>query len=385
MIKTQIVMKNKILFVAFLVALFTGCKKDEPEDQPVALFSFSQNELTVTFTNSSQNAQSYVWDFGDGQTSKEKNPVHAYSKAGTYKVQLTATNITKTGSYSQNVIISQEALTPTANFSYTKNGLTVTFSNSSINASAYKWEFGDGQTSTVVNPSHTYSNYGTYNVTLTASNGTKTSTTSKSITLTEVAPQARFTYKTAHPLKVVLTNTSSNATSYLWDFGDGTTSTEKSPTHRYKTIGVYKVKLTAKSANKSDSYETNVEIKAPTTCLITGFTITKIPTNNKYYQVQLTDDYLINKTTYFWTKWYLLSSANVPYDHTLSSSKTLNIEDKYVIRLYKYTGTGNPSDTQASGKGDWTATILSSDLKTYPETLTYSNSTAGIKLKFQWK
>lgn len=74
-------MKNKILFVAFLVALFTGCKKDEPEDQPVALFSFSQNELTVTFTNSSQNAQSYVWNFGDGQTSKEKNPVHTYVRS----------------------------------------------------------------------------------------------------------------------------------------------------------------------------------------------------------------------------------------------------------------------------------------------------------------
>lgn len=385
MIKTQIVMKNKILFVAFLVALFTGCKKDEPEDQPVALFSFSQNELKVTFTNSSQNAQSYVWNFGDGQTSKEKNPVHTYVNAGTYNVQLTATNITKSDTYSQNVTISHTDLTPSANFSYNKSGLTVTFSNSSTNASSYKWEFGDGQTSTTANPSHIYSTYGTYNVTLTAYNGSKTSSTSKSITLTEVAPQARFTYKTAHPLKVVLTNTSSNATSYVWDFGDGTTSTEKNPTHKYKTMGVYRVKLTAKSGNKSDSYETTVEIKAPSICTITGFTITKIPTNNKYYQVQLTDDYIVSKTTIFWTGWFLLSSANVPYEYPLTSPKTLNIENKYVIRLYKYTGTGNPSETQASGKGDWTATILSSDLKTYPETLTYSNSTAGIKLKFQWK
>lgn len=379
-------MKHKIVLMALLVAFFSGCKPNEPEEEtPIALFSYSQNELKVTFTNTSQNAQSYVWTFGDGQISKEKNPVHTYAKAGTYNVQLTATNITKSNTYSQNVTISQAEVTPTAKFSYTKNGLTVTFSNSSTNAQSYKWEFGDGQTSTANNPSHTYSNYGTYNVTLTAINGSKTNTTSQNITLTEVAPKASFTYKTAHPLKVVLTNNSTNATSYLWDFGDGATSTEKNPTHKYKTIGVYKVKLTAVSSSKSDTYEANIEIKAPTTCTITGFTVTKIPTNNKYYQVQLTDDYIMSKTTYFWTKWFLLSSANLPYDFTLNSAKTLNIENTYVVRLYKYTGTGNPSDTQASGKGDWTATISPSDLQAYPETLTYSNSTAGIKLIFQWK
>lgn len=380
-------MKNKIFLMAFIVAaILTSCKTDEPEETtPTALFSFAQNELKVTFTNASQDAQSYVWAFGDGQTSKEKNPIHAYAKAGTYKVQLTATNITKSNTYSQNVTISQTDITPTAKFSYNKNGLIVTFSNSSANAQSYKWEFGDGQTSTADNPSHTYSNYGTYNVTLTAINDSKSNATSQSITLTEVAPKASFTYKTAHPLKVVLANNSTNATSYQWDFGDGTTSTEKNPTHRYKTIGVYKVKLTAKSGNKSDIYTTNVEIKAPSTCAITGFSVTKIPTNNKYYQVQLTDDYIMSKTTYFWTTWFLLSSANLPYDKPLNAAKTLNIENTYVVRLYKYTGTGNPSNTQASGKGDWTAIISSSDLKAYPETLTYSNSTAAIKLNFQWK
>lgn len=379
-------MKKQILLMAIIATILVSCKPNEPEEAtPTALFSFAQNELKVTFTNASQNAQSYVWTFGDGQTSKEKNPVHTYAKAGTYNVQLTAKNITKTNTYSQNVTIAQTDVTPTANFSYSKNGLMVSFSNTSANAQSYKWEFGDGQTSTVKNPSHTYSKYGTYKVTLTAVNGSKSNATSQNITLTEVAPKASFTYKTAHPLKVVLTNNSTNATSYVWDFGDGTTSTEKSPTHKYKTIGVYKVKLTAKSSNKSDNYETNVEIKAPTTCAITGFSVTKIPTNNKYYQVQLTDDYIMSKTTYFWTKWFLLSSANLPYEYALNSAKTLNIENTYVVRLYKYTGTGNPSDTQASGKGDWAATISSSDLKAYPETLTYSNSTAGIKLNFQWK
>lgn len=279
----------------------------------------------------------------------------------------------------------EEELSPTANFSYSKNELTVSFSNSSTHAQSYIWKFGDGQTSTTKNPSHTYSKYGSYNVTLTATNVSKSSVKTQIITLIEGAPKAHFTYKTAHPLKVVLTNNSANASSYVWDFGDGTTSTEQNPTHRYKTLGVYKVKLLAKKNDKSDTYETNVEIKAPSTCTITGFSVLKIPTNNKYYQVQLTDNYAFSKTTYFWTYWFLLSSANLPYDYLLNSAKTLDIEDDYVIRLYKYTGTGNPSNTQASGKGDWSSIIYSSDLKAYPETLTYSNTTAGIKLIFQWK
>lgn len=378
--------RTKLLALLLLPLLFVACKQNEPEEiQPTALFSYAQNDLTITFTNASQNAQSYSWDFGDGKTSSEENPVHTYSKAGTWQVKLTAKNIAKTDTYLQNITISQADVTPTAKFSYTKNGLAVTFTNTSTNAQSYNWEFGDGQSSTANSPLHTYSSAGTYKVTLSAYNGSKTNSISQNVTLTEQAPKASFTYKTAHPLKVILTNTSTNATSFEWDFGDGKTSTEKNPTHKYSGIGVYKVKLTAKSGSKSDTYQTNIEVKAPSTCTMTGFSVIKIPTNNKYYQVQLTDDYILSKTTYFWTSWFLLSSANLPYDYTLNSAKTLSISGEYVIRLYKYTGTGNPSSTQASGKGDWSAEISPSDLKAYPETLTYSNSSASIKLIFQWK
>ncbi len=281
--------------------------------------------------------------------------------------------------------VEPQGLRPTALFSFTQKELTVNFTNSSLNATSYSWDFGDGKTSTSKNPTHTYSSYGTFKVTLTAKSGTLANSISHNVILTEQALSASFTYKVAHPLKVILTNTSTNATSYEWDFGDGTTSTEKNPTHKYSTIGVYRVKLTAKNGSKSSVNQTNVEIKAPSTCMITGFSVLKVPTNNKYYQVQLTDDYFIDKTTYFWTKWFLLSSANLPYNYNLGTAQTLNINYKYVIRLYKYSSSGNPSNSQASGKGDWSATISSSTLKTYPETITYSDSSASIKLIFQWK
>lgn len=80
-----------------LVAV-TGCKKDEedpPPANPIASFQFAvstTNYLEVTFTNFSQNATSYEWNFGDGQTSTEANPVHTYTAAGDYTVVLTAKN-----------------------------------------------------------------------------------------------------------------------------------------------------------------------------------------------------------------------------------------------------------------------------------------------------
>ena len=198
-------------------------------------------------------------------------------------------------------------------------------------------------------------------------------------------PKASFTYKTEQPFKVVLTNNSSDATAYEWDFGDGTNSKDENPIHRYKSIGVYRVKLIAKNSYSSDVYQTNVEINAPSSCVMTGFSVTKIPTNNKYYQVQLTDDYIVSKTTYFYTTWFLLSSANLPYNYTLSSAKTIDTNNDYVIRLYQYSGSGNPSSGQASGKGDWYAKISSSALKEYPESITCSNSSAAINVNLKWK
>ncbi len=293
------------LFVV-AVLLLTACKLNEPEDMPTALFTLTQKDLTVSFTNASRNAQSFVWDFGDGKTSTDKNPVHKYSK------------------------------------------------------------------------------YGTFKVTLTAKNGLKTHTISQDITLIRSNPKAEFTFETIQPMKVVLSNKSVNATSYFWDFGDGTSSTQKDPTHRYSGIGVYRVTLTAKNGNLSDIYQANVEIKAPSYCILSGCTIFRIPTNNRYYQIQVTDDYILSKTTYLWTSWFILSSANLPYDYMLKSPKTLNINNDYVIRLYKYTGSGNPSDTQASGKGDWSALISSSKLKAYPETLYFSNNNAAVTVIFDW-
>ena len=86
-----------ILSIAMIamIGFFTACEDDEKAADPFASFQYEiskDNDLEVSFTNNSENAESYTWEFGDGETSTEENPVHLYSEAGSYDVVLTATN-----------------------------------------------------------------------------------------------------------------------------------------------------------------------------------------------------------------------------------------------------------------------------------------------------
>lgn len=137
----------------------------------VANFESDSNDLTVTFTNRSQNASSYTWDFGDGTgSSTEENPTHTYSEGGTYKVKLQAQNEIETVEITKDVTVVDPNGAIVAGFSAEVRYLVVTFTNSSINADSYIWDFGDGiGTSSEANPIYTYASPGTYNVKLTAS------------------------------------------------------------------------------------------------------------------------------------------------------------------------------------------------------------------------
>lgn len=373
-------MKKQILFMAIIAAMTIGCKTEEPEEQPTAKFTYLVRDKEVTFENQSVNARDFYWEFGDGTTSIVMNPIKTYEKEGTYVVSLRAQNITKTDTYSESITISYKK--PTAKFTYSADELKVTFTNQSTDAQSYVWNFGNGQTSEEKDPTITYGKEGTFTVSLIARNGDQTDTCQQSIAVSYKKPNASYSYKKEHPLKVVFTNKSTNATSYKWDFGDGKTSTEKNPTHKYSGHGVYKVRLTAYNNSKSSYVEQNITVEDPTTCYVSGFTIKKIPNNNYYYQVQLTDDYTFSKTTYFYTYWYLLSSANVPYSHTLTTATEINTNKTYVLRFYK---SANKTSGQASGKGFWSAKVTSSDLKTFPETMTLSDSSVSIQLSFTWK
>src|SRR5690606_37320870 len=131
----------------------------EPID---ANFTASAAGLDVQFTNQSSGAiTSYQWDFGDGQTSADPNPLHTYAASGAYNVTLTVVSSDgRTDSITQQVNI---AAPIAAAFSTTIDGLNVQFVNESTgDLSSYQWDFGDGQTSADPNPLHTYAAGGTY-------------------------------------------------------------------------------------------------------------------------------------------------------------------------------------------------------------------------------
>lgn len=161
-----------------------------------------------------------------------------------------------TGNGSPNGLLVQSLLAtplaPVAMWSATPVGgaapLTVQFTDASTGTpTSWLWNFGDGNTSTVQNPSHMYLNPGNYTVTLQVGNSTLT----RSGDINVSAPLVPTAYFTAaplsgkHPLTVSFINNSKNATNYQWTFGDGKTSTLKNPNHIYNSPGVYTISLTA--------------------------------------------------------------------------------------------------------------------------------------------
>ncbi len=172
-------MKNiKALFSILIFSLvFTSCSEDdevfEPVAEPVAAFtheSAGDNPQLVSFINNSEDAEEFIWDFGDESgIATQKHPTHRYETAGIYTVTLTAVNGDVTNKASQEITV---VGAPTASFSYTANEgnpLTIHFENQSQNVSQYSWDFGDGiGTSTEEDPSYTYAETGTYTVSLTA-------------------------------------------------------------------------------------------------------------------------------------------------------------------------------------------------------------------------
>lgn len=144
---------------------------------PVADFTYTTSGLTVDFTDQSSDSDgtvvAHAWTFGDGQTSNATSPSVTYASAGTYTVTLTVTD--DDGAEAQTnatvTVSSTSTSPPVASFSYTATDLTVSFSDGSSDSDgtvvSWAWDFGDGQTSSLSNPSVTYATDGTYTVTLT--------------------------------------------------------------------------------------------------------------------------------------------------------------------------------------------------------------------------
>lgn len=254
--------------------------------------------LAIAFsaTGSTGPIATYTWDFGDGDTGKGSTISHTYAVAGTYSVTLAVSdssgnnalaNVTVTADQAPvqlvppTAIISSSAASGEAPLSVTFDGTGSSAKNSII--TSYNWDFGDGTKGTGPTASHTFTIAGTYNTQLlvTDSNGlTDTVTTPVLVspaTIVNKAPTASFTATPTQgttPLTVSFNGSGSNdsdgtISSYVWNFGDGSSATGQTASHTYTTAATYTATLQV-TDNQGGKGSTSVAITAKTEEPTTG-------------------------------------------------------------------------------------------------------------------
>ncbi len=205
---------------------------------------------------------SWAWNFGDGESSPDQNPTHTYLNEGIYSPSLKVSNEKGSDVTTKTELVTAESSgPPLANFSASPligfGPLQVKFKDRSTgDVSGWAWTFGDGATSNLRNPKHTYKAPGKYDVKLIASgskgNGEKLEE-EKIEVLEGTGPTAAFSGEPRTgfaPLTVQFSDLSGGSVSgWSWDFGDGETSRDKNPVHTYSKTGTYTVRLTASGAD----------------------------------------------------------------------------------------------------------------------------------------
>ena len=216
-------------------------------EKPDASFSFIIDVLEVEFINESFFADEYFWDFGDGNTSVEREPIHVYESSNVYNTQLIVQN--RCGADTINQLIDATFL-PFADFSLELDTICVFESINVVNNSTgrfnnYSWIFqgGSPDSSSLESPTITYNNPGNFDIKLVIENsfGEDSVLIQNAITVLEPT-EADFDFiRTEDTLQFV--NSPIGNGSIFWDFGDGVTSILENPRHVYDSTGIYQVTL----------------------------------------------------------------------------------------------------------------------------------------------
>ncbi len=233
-------------------------------NQPVANFTADRTSgnipLFVNFTDYSTDATAWFWDFGDGTNSTLQNPGHLYNATGQFTVTLTPSNAGGSGDpLAKPDYITVLVQPPEADFTAAPltgdKPLDVQFNDaSSGDPTSWNWNFGDGNTSTLQNPLHTYMTVGVYNVTMEAINAGGNSIKEKDnyINVTQPRPVAGFAVNRTSgtvPFDVTFIDESTNdPTGWAWNFGDGNTSTLQNPVYHYAAAGNFTVTMKASNS-----------------------------------------------------------------------------------------------------------------------------------------
>ena len=219
----------------------------------------------------------YLWDFGNGGTSTDASPSHTYTAAGTYTVNVRVTDkdggSTTTRTTIQVTADSGSSLAVDAGADQSgREGQALSFQGTATGTApaTYVWDFGDGTQATgSLTPSHTYRDNGVYTVTLTVTDGSgATARDTLRVTVSNVAPtvSAGGPYSANVGAAVSFLPSVSDPSpvdqaagfTYLWNFGDGSTSTSRTPSHAYGSAGTYTVSLTVTDKDGGSSSASTV-------------------------------------------------------------------------------------------------------------------------------
>ncbi len=235
------------------------------------------SETSVQFYDLSEgdDIEYYSWDFGDGATSDEQNPMHEYAASGIYPVFLTISGDSCQSVYGMDIIVGDSIWPPNdscmAMFAWVQDeeSLEVSFEDLSMgNPSRWQWDFGDGNTSSEQNPVHQYAEEGIHLVHLMAGNDDCSSEIYMDIFVGNYwwpqDCQAMFYpyLDSANYLTVHFMNESFGGEEYLWDFGDGATSTEENPVHTYAQEGEYIITLSISSDSCESTFSMDMMLNS---------------------------------------------------------------------------------------------------------------------------
>jgi PKD repeat protein len=349
------------------------------------------NSGTVSFTNTSVNSISWIWDFGDGNSSSAQHPVHNYTTAGTYTVKLIATNVYNCS----NIEIKNLYITvndkPTASFTATPTNAcdsneVISFQSTSTSAVSWLWNFGDGNTSTLQNPTHVYGITGNFNVSLIVTNSkgcTDTLTTPSFVKIMMAAPVSFSASDTigCAPVNITFTNNTPNTTAWQWDFGNGTTSNLENPVIAFNSAGTYSVTLTSTSNSGCTQTKTINNYINISQGPIANFTAS----NNLGcgpLTVQFTNLSSVNAVSWHWDFGYSTTSASQNPAHTYTTGGV------YTVTLHAFSADGcehiyirNNIVNVQSPVADFNATPTTGCA---PLTVDFSDSSAGNIVQWFW-
>ncbi len=262
---------------------------------PRAEFDWDCDGLTCQFIDASTDPDGSVtgwsWRFGDGSTSTEREPSHAYAAAGSYEVTLTVTDDDGAEDESSQTVSATSPSAPPSNqapqaeFEVSCEALRCTFTDLSTDEDgsieSRAWDFGDGETSSQRNPSHTYQSAGAYEVELVVTDDDGADDSRTRLAEPEAPPgppppppppsneppRAEFEV-TCQELRCTFVDRSDDddgsIVSWSWSFGDGATSSERNPSHTYASAGNYEVLLVVTDDDgAADTRTHSVRAEAP--------------------------------------------------------------------------------------------------------------------------